>query len=220
MKLACGYLALASILIACASDRSAHRYEFADGRYLHRQANEPYQKIEVFIVNDEPKIFEAGNEDNEIAIDKTKKQHFIEQSFDVDIMTIICKYRPKTQSLPRQFSTEFNGNIFLGYRLDRFITIPKETPFGLLQRHYHRGFCIGFFTGITSTPVTPWTTNYQITDEYFGFAFTKGLSAMVAINNLTVGLGVGVDTINDRDKEVWIYQNKPWYGLTFSLNLN
>lgn len=42
---------------------------------------------------------------------------------------------------------------------------------------------------------------------------------MVGINNLTVGLGVGWDYVTDRDKDVWIYQNKAWYGLILGLNL-
>ena len=37
------------------------------------------------------------------------------------------------------------------------------------------------------------------------------------INNFQRALSDG-DTLNK--KEVWIYQNKPWYGLTLSLNLN
>lgn len=34
------------------------------------------------------------------------------------------------------------------------------------------------------------------------------------------GVGVGWDYLTDRDKGIWIYQNKPWYGLTVGLNLN
>jgi hypothetical protein len=43
---------------------------------------------------------------------------------------------------------------------------------------------------------------------------------MLGVNNLTVGLGVGWDALTDRDKDIWTYQNKPWFGLTVGLNLN
>lgn len=43
---------------------------------------------------------------------------------------------------------------------------------------------------------------------------------MMGYKSLTVGLGVGWDNLLDRDKDIWVYQSKPWYGLTLSLNLN
>jgi hypothetical protein len=135
-------------------------------------------------------------------------------------MTIVFKYRPKAAELPRQLTTEFNGNVFLGYRLDRFKMVSKNTPVGTMRRKLHRGTCIGIFGGLGHTALTPWTTNYKTTDEYLALVLSRGISAMLAINNLTVGAGVGFDYITDRDKDIWIYQNTPWYGLTFSLNLN
>ncbi|MFN3840039.1 MAG: hypothetical protein ACK4RF_04960 [Cyclobacteriaceae bacterium] len=68
--------------------------------------------------------------------------------------------------------------------------------------------------------ISPWTTNNQITDEYDGFILSRGLSAMAGINNLTVGVAIGWDYLTDRDKVVWIYQNKPWVGLMIGLNIN
>lgn len=43
---------------------------------------------------------------------------------------------------------------------------------------------------------------------------------MIGVNNLTVGVGVGWDYLTDRDKAIWIYQNKPWIGVTIGLNIN
>jgi hypothetical protein len=68
--------------------------------------------------------------------------------------------------------------------------------------------------------MTPWTTNNQMMDEYNGMVLARGLTGMVGINALTVGIGVGWDYLTDRDNDIWIYQNKPWYGLTIGLNLN
>lgn len=108
----------------------------------------------------------------------------------------------------------------MGYRIDRFKITKTKTPNGFRQSFRHRAVSIGGFGGIGSAVVAPWTTNYQTTDEYAGFIVTRGLAAMVGINQLTVGIGVGWDHLSGRDKNIWIYENRPWYGLTVGLNLN
>ena len=57
-------------------------------------------------------------------------------------------------------------------------------------------------------------------DEYTGFVLSRGIAAMAGISNLTVGIGVGWDNLTDRDRTIWIYQHKAWYGVTIGLNLN
>jgi len=147
-------------------------------------------------------------------------QVLFRRSFDVDVMTVPFKFRPATQNLPRQLNVDFNGNLFLGYRVDRYKLILIQTPAGILKKVRHRAITVGAFGGLGTTSITPWTTNNGTTDEYSGFILNRGISIMGGVNNLTVGFGVGWDYLTDRDKDVWIYQNKPWYGLTLSLNLN
>lgn len=103
---------------------------------------------------------------------------------------------------------------------DKFKISNVATPGGIENIVQHYGVSAGFFGGLSSVFVSPWTTNYRITDEYDGLALTRGLAVMAGWNGLTVGLGVGWDSLTDRDKNVWIYQNKPWYGVTIGLNLN
>jgi hypothetical protein len=79
---------------------------------------------------------------------------------------------------------------------------------------------MGVFGGLGSTSITPWTTNNAITEEYNGLVLSRGFALMLGVNDLTVGLGVGWDYLTDRDKNVWIYQNRSWYGLSIGLNLN
>lgn len=147
-------------------------------------------------------------------------QKLIKRSLDLDVLAVPFKFRPSSLGFPRQLTTEFNGNIFFGCRIDRFKLHHFATPLGTLKKFRHRAFTVGTFGGIGSASITPWTTNYQTTDEYSGLVLSRGLSAMVGVNSLTVGVGVGWDYLTDRDKSIWIYQNKPWYGLTLSLNLN
>lgn len=147
-------------------------------------------------------------------------QVFLKQSFDVDVLVVVFKYRPGLASVPSQLTTDFNGNLFVGYRHDWFSIKDKKTPMGMTRKVSQKSISVGGFAGIGTTFVSPWTTNQQTTDEYNGFILTKGISAMVGVKNLTVGLGVGWDNLVDRDKDIWVYQFKPWYGLTLSLNLN
>lgn len=142
------------------------------------------------------------------------------KGFDVDILIVPFKFRPPAFGFPSQLTTDFNGNLFLGYRVDRFKTNVTETPTGLRRRLHHNAFTVGAFGGIGSTFVSPWTTNYRTTDEYSGFIISRGVSAMVGIKSITLGIGVGWDALVDRDKDIWIYQDRAWLGLLVSLNLN
>jgi len=59
-----------------------------------------------------------------------------------------------------------------------------------------------------------------VTSEYDGFLLMNGVAGLVAVNKLTFGLGLGIDHLLDKNKKYWIYNHKPWLGLTVGLNLN
>jgi hypothetical protein len=216
------YLALAVIVIyfsSCSATQKVPENELGDGRYAFKQPGTPSEKIYLKIIEDS--LIITGEESNERIIPIAgKEQIFYKTSLDVDVMTILFKYRPSVAGFPRQLNTNFNGNIFMGYRQDRYDLKLKRSRSGTKKELYHFGYTVGAFAGIGSTFVSSWTTNYQTTDEYDGFILIRGLSAMLAVNNITVGAAIGWDYLTDRDKNIWIYQNKPWLGLTLSLNLN
>jgi len=214
------YLILLLFLGACSTIKNSPKYQLSDGEYEFRQPGEKYKKAFVTIEEDSIRIFLDEKPKEGYIPQPFKDQYFLKRSFDVDVITIPFKYRPSTSSLPRQLTSDFNGNVFIGFRGDRFALRFNETPAGWIQSHKHRALSVGVFGGLGSTSVTPWTTNNQTTDEYSGVVLSRGLAFMVGVNNLTVGIGVGWDFLTDRDKDIWIYQNKPWYGLTLGLNLN
>ena len=146
---------------------------------------------------------------------------FTRPSFDIDIATILFKYRPKETYGPRQLNTDFNGVVYLGYRSDRYSIHYKRTPLGDYQRKLnHFGFSAGFFTGLGSTMVAPWFTRDQVQTEYDGLVFVNGIAANVGFNSLTFGVGLGLDHLLDRNRKHWVYQGEPWLGLLLGLNLN
>ena len=72
-------------------------------------------------------------------------QVFFRKSFDVDVMTVPLKFRPASQNLPRQLNVDFNGNLFLGYSVDRYKLIFIQTPAGLIKKVRHRAIILGAF---------------------------------------------------------------------------
>jgi hypothetical protein len=212
-KLGNGFF-LMSVLISCASLKAKHG--LIDGPYKFKQAGDEIRRVTVYAVDDSIKVFEKSNR---IAIQIEKPSYFYQQTFDFDALTIPFKFRPAASLLPRQLDTDFNGNIYLGYRFDRFKMTFHDSPVGYQKEVKHLGLSAGVFGGLGSAFISPWTTRGG-TDEYNGFIFSKGVACLIGAKNLTFGFGVGWDFLTDRDRAIWIYQNKPWYGLTIGLNVN
>jgi hypothetical protein len=149
------------------------------------------------------------------------KAIFHKHSFDFDFITIPLKLRPDQGDVPAQLNTHLNGALYAGYRNDRFTLAYKADP---LKRSFqsinHFGVSVGFFSGIGGTFISPTTTNFQLDKEYDGVVWCNGVAAFIAMNRFTVGLACGIDYLTDKNRSLWIYQNKPWAALAFGLNLN
>ena len=151
----------------------------------------------------------------------SKNVNLVKSSADLDFMTILFKYRPSTPSLPRQLNTDLSGAIYLGYRLDHF-WLAYKTPYpGIVSREInHFGYSAGIFTGFGATAMNPWVTSDAISTEYEGVVWSGGLAGLVGISQFTLGVAIGWDFLLDNNRSSWIYQGKPWYGLTVGVNLN
>jgi len=206
------------LMSRCASVKS---YELGDGKYTFHQHDNPRVKVYIHMEDDSILIAPIDTADQRrLPITPQKDEMFTKKGVDIDALTSLFKYRPPVMGAPRRLTTSFNGGILLGYRIDRFKVRFNKTPFGMTKQFTHRGISLGGFGGVGSTPVGPWTTNYQTSDEYDGFVFTRGFALLGAVNSLTAGVSVGWDYLTDRDKNIWIYQNKPWFGMTLGLNIN
>ena len=207
-------------LLSCSTLKESPKYELGDDHYRFRQKPKGYQDAWVYVSDDSITILSYEDPDVAIPVRRNEDLLFLKRSFDIDVMTVAFKFRPASLNLPRQLTTDFNGNVYLGYRFDRFRVRYTKTPYANKPSVGHRGITAGIFGGIGATAVTPWTTNNLQGDEYSAPILSRGLAVMLGIRDLTVGLGVGWDYLTDRDKNIWIYHNKPWYGLTAGLNLN
>lgn len=204
-----------------------------DGRYKNIS---PGQKM-VFAQFEDTliRLYTLEKQNGELKVVKNQMQSFsfpetlaspsslklIKPSFDIDIITIPFKFRPPTRGFPDQLNTNFCGALFAGLRNDFFEFTYKKNIFNEYNRLIkHHGFGFGIFSGIGSTAMNPWVTLNRIDIEYDGFVLTTGLQTAVAYNNFTFGLAVGVDNLIDKNRSIWIYQNKAWIGLAVGLNLN
>lgn len=211
-------IVISVIFISCSSVKYQPKYQLSDDTYVFKQKGVEPIKVFMDVKEDTFEILTLSKEP--LKLKDGKDAYFIKKSLDVDVLTILFKFRPSQKALPRQLNTNFNGNVFVGYRIDRFRIHYKKTLAGLQKELHHSGLTVGGFGGFGAATINPWTTNNQTTDEYDGFVLTRGLAVMVAVNQLTIGLATGWDYLTDRDKNIWIYQNKPWFGVTLSLNVN
>lgn len=192
------------------------KYRVSDGIYTHR------------VNGFKQKVYVEGTDDSLVMTlvkDKTivgfsEMQSLSKSRLDVDLLITPFKYRPAVKELPRQLNTSFNGNVFIGYRVDHFLIESKKKTIGRRHSILHTALTLGAFGGIGSTAVNPWTTGYLTTDEYDGLVISRGFAILVGFNSFTGGLAAGFDHLSGRDKKIWIYQDRPWLGVVLGLNLN
>ena len=228
-------MVLSILSTGCSLYRTSSKYEFKDEFYTVTHKKEHYP-IYVHNTGDTVKLYSLSKNNQVYKIDTSKykavilpantdkaidSHNFMRNSFDIDFLTIIVKYRPVTAGFPNQFNTNLNGAAYVGYRKDVYHIGYQQNRLGFYNRHItHYGISMGGFAGAGATAINEWTTYPSLNKEYDGLVFTKGIGAIIGINKLNFGLAVGWDNLLDKYKSQWIYQNKAWYGVTLGLNLN
>ena len=147
---------------------------------------------------------------------------FYKPSFDLDAMTITLKYRPTVNGFPNQLTTNFNGALYGGYRIDEYKIHYKRTPLNVYKQNVkHAGYSIGLYAGIGSTLIDASTlAEPNFTLQYEGVLLITGIAANMAYENLTFGISFGPDYLLDKYHDQWIYEGKPSVGFTLGLNIN
>ncbi len=161
--------------------------------------------------------FSTGTTDSiEITPLKLRKR-----SLDLDITSILLKYRPSVYNLPQQLTTDLNIAIYAGWRHDKY-TIKSETD--PLNKRYLKisslAYDFGFFTGPGTTSINGFTTNNRAVNEYSGMIMQTGFAGFLESNVASFGFSLGFDYLLNRDRRIWIYQNKPWVGVIVGVALN
>lgn len=143
------------------------------------------------------------------------------QSLDIDMTSIMLKYRPSVYGFPSQLTSELNIAMYAGWRFDNYKLTSKTSPTGKNYLKYSNlGYDFGFFAGPGTTIINPFTTNNTITNEYSGMILQTGFAGFLESDFASFGIAIGVDKLLNRDKNSWIYNNKPWIGFIVGIALN
>jgi hypothetical protein len=146
------------------------------------------------------------------------KNTFIKTSVDADLSTVLLKYRPHAGNVPPQLSANVNGILYTGFRKDYYRITSHLSPANVRNTFIrHTGFDFGFFAGLGITPVTPTVTMGRTIQEYDGVVFQKGFAFFGTFENMSVGISVGFDNLLDKNKSIWIYNQKPWIGIAVGI---
>ena len=146
---------------------------------------------------------------------------FIKKSLDIDITSVLFKYRPAIDDLPAQMTVNFNAALYAGWRHDSYRVKSKMSPLGNFSYEItSRGYDYGFFAGPGTTTVGAFSTRNVITNEYDGMIFQFGLAGFIESNVASFGIGLGLDYLLSQDSKVWVYNGKPWIGFIIGIALN
>lgn len=217
---------------ACSIFEKSSRHGFESGYYVYKDKNG--EKSNVFLDVGEANI--SGYSITGKKLDKSPvleislesgdtldehPENFIKHSIDIDITTILFKYRPGVQELPAQLLTDFNAAMFAGWRRDNYHLKTFAHPF----RHDHyevvtRGFDIGVFAGVGTTAVNSFSTQETVVNEYNGMILQYGIAGFIESNVASFGLSTGYDYLMGEDRKYWIYNRKPWIGFIVGIALN
>jgi hypothetical protein len=146
---------------------------------------------------------------------------FIKKSLDIDITTILMKYRPAVHGLPAQLTTDFNVALYAGWRKDYYRLQTKKDPLGRQKCELNnRGFDFGLFAGTGTTYIDANTTLDPVDKEYNGFIIEYGIAGFLETSFVSFGISAGFDYLLSSDRPEWIFHQKPWVGFIIGIALN
>jgi hypothetical protein len=216
----------------CTLFEQTSRHGFLNGYYHFKSDSGVMKKVYLDIAEDSitvyPVMHKSIAETPDFGISllpsgtfKNYPEKFIKKSLDIDITTILFKYRPGRNGLPAQLTTDFNAAMYAGWRHDNYHlkSIPKPTR----EIHYEtvgRGFDIGFVAGPGTTLVGPFSTKEVVVNEYNGMIIQYGIAGFVESSVASFGIAAGFDYLLSRDRKYWIYNKQPWVGFVVGVALN
>ncbi len=128
---------------------------------------------------------------------------FKKQSLDVDITSIVLKFRPSVYGLTAHLTTDLNMALYVGWRYDYYHIMSKKDPLGRsYNKISNRGYDFGFFAGPGATLISPFTTQNKRTDEYGGMIIQTGIADFIESNVASFGLAIGYDYLLNPDRKI------------------
>jgi len=221
-------------IVSCSTTRQSGTHDLSEGSYRLRKGVAPVERVYLVITDSSlaihPYITHTKQPDpvpyqvvsfTPLITDSLSRPFMLtRKSIDIDLTTILLKYRFSNHTLPNQLSNNLNAALYAGFRMDYFRITDQLSPLRVRKRDIrHFEFDLGLFAGIGSTAVNSSTTANEVDVEYDGVVFQKGIAFFIGSHRFTLGLGIGTDGLLDSNRKTWIYQEKPWLGLMIGLNL-
>jgi hypothetical protein len=217
---------------ACSVVEQSSRHGFESGNYTVKSDGIQMKKAYVEVQDDTINVYGRKNDSIQLPAvfslnlsgnDSLCRYDFSfnKQSLDIDITSILFKYRPGQQGRPDEFTADFNAALYSGWRWDYYTVKTRKDPLQKCNKSIGaRGFDIGAFAGLGTTPVNSFSTGGAVTDDYSGMIFQYGLAAFVETTFVSFGLSAGFDALLTPDNKTWIYHRKPWLGFVVGIALN
>lgn len=217
---------------SCSTLEKASTHGFNSGYYTLASASKPARKVYVDVTAENlavyPVIDHRPDKQPLLMVPfqpsdsfRISPLVFRKKSLDVDITSILLKYRPSIYGLPGQLVTDFNVALYAGWRHDRYTIKSSLDPLG--KRSYkirNWGHDIGLFAGPGAAGINPFSTQNKVADDYSGLMIQTGIAGFIESNVASFGLAVGYDYLLNSDRKVWIYQHQPWLGFIVGVALN
>lgn len=234
IRYACFVIAicLIGILSSCNTLEKASKHGLNNGYYKLISENKNAEPVYLDVTNEQIDVYHHINRQPDekhfltIPLNKTDSLIsspiiFKKQSLDVDITSILLKYRPAVYGLPAQLTTDLNIALYAGWRYDSYHIISKKDPLGKrTHKISNRGYDFGVFAGPGTTLISPFTTKNRRNDEYSGMIIQVGIAGFIESSLASFGLTIGYDFLLNTDRKIWIYNNKPWVGFIVGIALN
>jgi hypothetical protein len=221
-------------IFSCVPVEKIASHEFVTGYYkLKTPDNEP-SKVYLDVIEDSIIVYPLINDAGTIDVDtstfrilhvseiKTGNDfygyRFVKNSLDLDLNTILLKYRPARGAIPNQLNANLNGSFYVGFRKDYFKMITKTSKLHEESTYCrHLGFDFGLFAGIGITPINPSVTGDVVEEEYDGIVFQKGIGSFLTFDRMSLGIVLGFDNLLDKNSKSWLFNQQPYLGLSIGI---
>jgi hypothetical protein len=237
MKKSVNLLIIGVFLMAaagCAPFDKIYSHEFCSGYYKLKGPGTIPGKIYLETNGDTLIVYPAAGKGKSLAPDLSSSRRailssispgsylynstFVRTAPDIDLSTVLLKYRPHAGNVSSQLSTNVNGIFYVGFRKDFFRITSHLSPGNVRSTFVrHTGFDFGPFAGIGIAPVNYTVTMNRTMQEYDGIVFQKGFAVFGTFENMSVGVSVGFDNLLDKNKNIWVYNQKPYFGIIIGI---
>jgi hypothetical protein len=226
------FVLIALSFSACSVIEKTSKHEFESGYYNLKNGDSDPVKVFLEISEDTINVYSTQAQPSEekkmmvfpmVPVDSSIRYftQFSRQSLDIDVTTILFKFRPEAEGQPAQMTTDFNFALYAGWRHDNYKFVSELDPLG--RRHYEvvkRGFDVGILAGAGTTFIGPFNTRDRYLGEYNGLILQYGLAFFLESNVASFGIACGFDHLMSEHRNVWIYDQKPWLGFVIGIALH